>query len=433
MIGTRQALQSYQALKGERNYWFYLISCLLSRMGDSIDVVAYSWIAYQLTGSAVWLTVVASVNVLPTIFLTPLIAPVVERMNKKRIIVATSLLRAAMVLLTGILMLLNLLTPQFLLVVTFLNSVIESCSDPAYMASIPLIIPSDKLDAGIALRAVVSQGAQLVGKGVGGVCIGLFGSGGTLLMDASLFFLSALALSTLRLTTEEPRPLSGLMTEERGYFTQLKGGFQYFLKRPQLVFLCFFGVGLNIFIAPQVQLQTAYVVEVLHLDAYALSVMGVASAVGMLVGSVIYPIVKTKLSFSKIVLLCGGTGVLQYTVFVLLGSLVDMEWLKYGVLLVISGAIPFGEAVFSLMANVLFYRLVDREYLSRMASIFNAITMCAIPLASLYSGALVSVMSVSGVYAVSAVAILVSTFLVVRMRSVKALEALAQETEAVSQ
>mgnify|MGYP000778021018 FL=1 len=56
---VKSSWKAYAELRGERNYWFYLASGLLGRLGDSIDAMAYSWIAYQITGSAVWLTVIA--------------------------------------------------------------------------------------------------------------------------------------------------------------------------------------------------------------------------------------------------------------------------------------------------------------------------------------------------------------------------------------
>ncbi len=424
----KQSLESYRQLKGERNYWLYLISCAFSRMGDSIDAIAYSWIAYQLTGSPVWLTIIIGVNALPTVLITPFVAPLVERMNKKRVMVATSLFRAGMVLLTGMLMLLDLLTAPMLLAATLLISISESCADPAYMASVPQIIPREKLDAGIALRSMTSQTAQLIGSGLGGVCIGLWGGGGALLVDGSLFVLASLVLTTLRLAPRtEASDASGQRAD--GYLQTLKAGFRYFLHRPPLVLLCLLSVGFNILLSPMNQLQTAYVVDTLHLDAYALSVIGVANAAGMLLGSLAYPLLKKRLTIRRVTVYCGMTVVLDYAALVLLSLVKGMAWFQYAALFVTGLVMPMTVALFSLMGNVLFFQVIEEGYLSRMASIFNALGMAAVPLASVYSGALVSLMPITRVYLASAGLTLLATLAVSRLKAMRGLEALATPDE----
>ena len=218
----KHSLKTYAPLKNERNYWFYLASIAFSRLGDSIDSLAYSWIAYQLTGSAVWLTIIIGVNALPTIFLTPFLAPLVEHMNKKRVMIITGLIRVVLTLATGVAMALSLLTAPMLLAATFLMSVSESFSDPAYMAAVPAIIPAAKMDAGIALRSTVSQIAQLVGTGLGGLCLGTIGGGGALLADGALFVMATAALCFLKLNL--PRCEEGLERENRRYVDTLKEG-----------------------------------------------------------------------------------------------------------------------------------------------------------------------------------------------------------------
>ncbi len=43
----------------------------ISRFGDSLDIVAYSWIMYEITKSEALLAIVMGLNYVPTIFLMP--------------------------------------------------------------------------------------------------------------------------------------------------------------------------------------------------------------------------------------------------------------------------------------------------------------------------------------------------------------------------
>lgn len=422
----KHSSHSYASLKGERNYWLYLASTIFSRLGDSIDALAYSWIAYELTGSAVWLTIIVGVNSLPTIFITPLVAPIVERMNKKCVIVVTGFIRVALVLITGIFMLFGLLTAPMLLAITFVMSVSESFSDPAYMASVPRIIPADKLDAGIALRSTVTQAAQLVGAALGGVCLGAVGGGGALIMDAALFFLATLLLVFLHLV-----PVRGAEKahQQAGYWEALKEGFQYFSKRATLVLLVLMSVSINMVLSPLNQLFTAYVVETLRMDAYALSVANVGSMVGMLLGTLVYPFFRKRLTLKRVIRIVGLSVTLQYAVAVLLSLLQGAVPVKYiGLFLLM-----FGSAVtisfYSIMANVLFFKVIEEQYLSRMASIFNAVGLLAVPLASLLSGSLVSILSVRKVFAVSAIASVIIFCSLMRAKAMGELDQLVAESQ----
>ncbi|MCR5671065.1 MAG: MFS transporter, partial [Butyrivibrio sp.] len=64
-----------------RNYRKDLSAELINRFGDSVDAIASSWIVYEITGQASWSALIYALNRIPTIILTPLAGPWVERQN----------------------------------------------------------------------------------------------------------------------------------------------------------------------------------------------------------------------------------------------------------------------------------------------------------------------------------------------------------------
>ena len=121
--------------------------------------------------------------------------------------------------------------------------------------------------------------------------------------------------------------------------------------------------------------------------------------------------------------------VLDYAALVLLSLVKGMAWFQYAALFVTGLVMPMTVALFSLMGNVLFFQVIEEGYLSRMASIFNALGMAAVPLASVYSGALVSLMPITRVYLASAGLTLLATLAVSRLKAMRGLEALATPDE----
>ena len=413
-----KALAPYSVLRRESNLFRYLLYTVCARIGDSIDAIAYSWIAYQISGSASWLAIIAGINMLPTIFLTPFIAPLVEKWPKKPVMILSSLMRGLLVCLTGVLMLTGVLTVWHLAAITFCMSVIESLSDPAFMACVPQIIPSDKMEPAVSLRSIVSQVSQLLGAGLGGVLIGVLGGAWTLAVDGSLFLLAALPLLALRLNKDAaPEPDE----QKESYLDAFRGGFSYFAKNASLVVLCLAGVFFNVLAGPIGQLEAAAVVEILHLDAFALSVGGVASSAGMLLGSVLYPLLSSKLNVRRVFMLCSASLAVGYVGFVLLGY-VPVPFLRYAGLAVLYLFLMGCVSLFSVMANVLFFKVIAPEYLSRMASIFNAFACLGTPLASLLGGTLSGLLPLFVVFLVCGALCCVQTLIFARMRSLGNLE-----------
>ena len=129
-------------IKNEKNFRYMILANMISRFGDSVDAIAYSWMVYQLTGSAAWLSVILGVNMVPTVLFQPLGGALTEYFRKKRVIVICDIARGAVVFFTGVCMLLEVLEPWHLLVLTFINSSIEALRIPNGLAILPKIYRS---------------------------------------------------------------------------------------------------------------------------------------------------------------------------------------------------------------------------------------------------------------------------------------------------
>ena len=129
---------------------------LISRFGDSVDAIAYSWMVYQLTGSTAWLSVILGVNMIPTVLFQPLGGGLTEYFRKKRVIVICDIARGAVVFLTGVCMLTGVLRPWHLLIFTFVNSSIEALRIPNGLAILPQILKKENYKAAISM----DQGAD---------------------------------------------------------------------------------------------------------------------------------------------------------------------------------------------------------------------------------------------------------------------------------
>ncbi|MBQ2533428.1 MAG: MFS transporter, partial [Lachnospiraceae bacterium] len=215
----------HKELFKNRNFRKDLAASLINRFGDSIDAIASSWIVYELTGEASWSAIIYAINRLPTIFLTPLAGPWVERHNKKMIMVVTDLIRALCVgvLATGLL--LGFLSAPLIAVLSFIISSAEAFRMPAGTAIFPQIVPQEMYGTAMSINQASSSVVELVGTGAAAAIIALIGSAGAIYVDMITFVLSALLTFSLQLQEETKADENGFSLNT--YLSDLKEGFIY--------------------------------------------------------------------------------------------------------------------------------------------------------------------------------------------------------------
>ena len=80
------------------NYVYLLISNIINRCGDSLDTILFTWLVYLLTNSAGWSAIIFGINQATSVIIQPFIGPLVENMNKKKVLVLSDIARVLLVL-----------------------------------------------------------------------------------------------------------------------------------------------------------------------------------------------------------------------------------------------------------------------------------------------------------------------------------------------
>ncbi len=381
-------------IKHEKNFRYMILANLISRFGDSVDAIAYSWMVYQLTGSTAWLSVILGVNMVPTVLFQPFSGALTEYFRKKRVIVICDIARGAVVFLTGLCMLFGVLKPWHLLVLTFLNSSIEALRIPNGLAILPQILKKENYKAAISMDQGVRRASELVGMGCAGIIIGSIGIGGALFVDAVTFLASGLLLLLLKVNEENNEKQRFRM---KGYADSLKEGFTYFKTSRLAMMVCAICVAQNLCTLPIENLQAAYISEYLRLDVFAMSVGGTAITVGMIAGALLFPVITRRIS-EKQVLIWGGILIgLLYFVYLLIGTIPSDEGKYLGLFL---AAFAFGvvNSVIGVMVQVIFVSRIPADFVGRISGIFNALACASLPVGSFLLAGLSAVFAIRELY-----------------------------------
>lgn len=154
----------------------------------------------------------------------------VDRFPRVRLMLASDLLRGAVVMLIAALAFLHRLELWHLCVLSALFGAVEAFFTPAYTALIPDLVPAELLPGANSLRSISTQAALFVGPALAGGIIALGGTSLAFALDGVFFALSALCLVTL------PRvPLLRQPGEkEEGVVQDIRAGIMTVLHSPWL-------------------------------------------------------------------------------------------------------------------------------------------------------------------------------------------------------
>ena len=410
----------YRDIVKSPEYRKLLFTNLVNRFGDSVDAIAFTWLVYQITQSASWSALIFGLNVLPNIIVQPFAGPIIEKLDKKKVIVATHILRGIVISGFVAMYLAGIVNPFIMAGFTLLITTIESFNLPATTAFIPSVIKKEHLTHAMSLNSTLSSAMALIGTGLGGIIIAKFGVYTAMLIDAATFFMAAFGTMTIRRLKEAED--SEEDTEEQAakesYMSLLKGGIKYVAKSRVILNYCLIAVILNFLLVPINSLIAPVTEEVYGLGSELLSVIGMASSIGALLGSAIVPMIIRKISTKNILTVSGliigvGTYVITLGKYVY-GKPLPGYLLGGGCYIILCLA----ASVMGGVISVQFVKNVDQSYLARAGAIFNASASAAMPLGSLIVSAIATKLSASLLISVCSVFSIV-LFLLVAVSNMK--------------
>lgn len=158
-----------------RDYRHLIGGQIVSDVGDGITLLLVLLVINDLTGSTAMLALMAIAEAVPA-FTVGLVAGVyVDRWDRRRIMLASDLLRAAVVLAFGLVQSAALV--PLLFVLGFTQASIGTFFRPARAAMLPHIVPAEGLPAANSLAQASQVIGGVVGAGIAGLLFGIFGSG----------------------------------------------------------------------------------------------------------------------------------------------------------------------------------------------------------------------------------------------------------------
>ena len=200
----------FSLLRRNRNFRLLYIGQTISQLGDWFNTVAVYALLLDLTGSATAVAWMLIVQMLPIAIVGPLAGVVVDRLNRRRIMMAADLVRGCLIL--GLLLVRRADQIWIAYFVTALTVAAQAFFEPARTATIPNVTSADELLPANALSSATWSAMLAIGASVGGLVTAAFGRNVAFVVNAASFFVSFLFIAATRHDATPPLrpPLRGL-------------------------------------------------------------------------------------------------------------------------------------------------------------------------------------------------------------------------------
>jgi DHA3 family macrolide efflux protein-like MFS transporter len=253
----------------------------LSILGSQLVQFALIWHLTVKTGSATVLATASLVGMLPNVVLGPFIGTLVDRWNRRRIMLIADSIVALATIALAVLFALDVVEVWQIFAVLFIRSLAGAFHANAMNASTSLMVPVEHLTRIQGFNQMLEGGLNVVAAPLGALLLGMLPMQGILSIDVITALFAILPLAFIHVPQPERNSVAA---EKTTVWTDFKAGLGYMFSWPSLLIIGLMTVGINFTIIPAFSLLPLMIKDYFGGSAIHLSWVESAMGAGMIVG-----------------------------------------------------------------------------------------------------------------------------------------------------
>lgn len=321
------------------------------------------WLSLQ-TGSAEILAFAAIAGMLPQTVIGPFTGALIDRWNRKRIMMLADTFIALCTLILALLFWFDKAELWHIFALLALRSVGSSFHMPAMQASVPLLAPSDQLTRIAGINQIIASVSQIAGPALGAMMITIWDIEYVLIFDVAGALIAVSSLFFVNIPNPEKTENS-----ERHFLKEMKEGAMVVLRNKGLSLVFLYSIIILFFIIPISVLFPLMTLDYFNGTEFQAGVIEAVWSVGALAGGAIMGV---KVYNVNRVGLINWTYILLGMAFMGSGILSPNGYIWFAILTCISG---IAGAVYNSAFTGLVQNKIDPAALGRVFSTFYAVAL----------------------------------------------------------
>lgn len=206
------------------------IGACTSSIGTWMQMVAQSWLVYEISGSSRLLGLDAFLGQIPIMLLSLVGGVVADRVERRYILIASQLVQMSCAFTLTALVALGLVQVWHILTLSFIVGLAQAFGGPAYQALIPTLVKTEDLPNAIALNSIQFNLARVIGPVLGGLALAKLGAAWCFGLNGLSFIAVIITLLIVR-SPYKPQAVKESMIES------MKGGIRFIRRQESMVAL----------------------------------------------------------------------------------------------------------------------------------------------------------------------------------------------------
>ena len=354
--------------------WFGQAVSLLT---SAVLQMALIWHLTATTKSALILSAASFAGFLPAALLGGVAGTLVDRWNRKRVMIGADLFIALVSLSLAVYALYADLPISLILVVLFIRSIGTAFHTPAISAVTPLLVPADQLTRCSGITQSLQTLGYIAGAAIAGVLYSVWTLSGMVFLDVAGAVLASVAVAFIRI----PAPPKAAASAANGnVLLEMRAGYRMLRKSRGLFALLWIGAAFMILFSPINALYPLMIMGYFGGTTVHASIAEITFSAGMLAGGVLLGLWggfrNRAVSLNAAILLMGAAILAS-------GLLPQSGFWAFAFLSILMGlSAPFYNGPMT----ALMQEKIAPEYLGRVFGLYGSIASMAMPLGLILSG-----------------------------------------------
>ena len=380
-------------LNWRKRFYTIWIGQAFSMVGSALVRFALIWWLTEETKSPVVLTTATIASMLPMILLAPFSGPLVDRWNRRWVMVIADAMIAILTAGLAVLYALGIAEVWHVYTILFLRAFGDGFQSPAMQASTSLMVPRNQLARVGGMNDTLMGIVNIISPPLGALLVKTISMQGTLAVDLGTAMLAIGPLLFIKI----PQPENGTKAQRASFWDQMREGFRFVWGWRGLSFMFIVLAALRFFMAPSFSLLPLMVTEHFSGGALELAWMSSSHGFGFIGGGFILSLwggFKRKTSTALVGLVGVGLGSMAFGLIP-----ANAFWLGIAVMFLRTAMMPFVRG--SVMA--IFQTHVPPELQGRVFTLLMASISIMAPFGLALGGPIANAYGVNTIFVLTGV------------------------------
>jgi MFS family permease len=334
--------------------------------------IGQSWLVLDLTKSPFMLGLVSTMGTLPVLLFTLPAGAIVDRVNKRKLIIITQTVMLVLAFILAILTATKLTRVWHIITLATILGIANAFDMPARQSFVIEMVGKEDLLNAIALNSSAFNSARIIGPAIAGLLIGMIGVAGCFFANGASFIAVIIGLALMQHKHEPKGPM------KESIFIDMLDGLHYIRKnRDVLTLIILVGI-FSVFGMPYLVLMPVFATTVLMSGAKGYGLLMSSTGIGALAGALTLASLGNFPHRGRLVLI----GSILFVVFVFMFALSRNFVLSAGLL----PFIGFAMVTQSATTNSLLQTIAPDHLRGRVMAVFSTMFVGFAPLGSFQAG-----------------------------------------------